>query len=247
MTAIQAVIVIGFVLIHVFVGKAPVAGHFRRSGWISLAGGISVAYVFVHILPELASAQSSVDDVELVAPWINYHAYFVALAGLVLFYGLEKIVKTSQQNRQQQAPKRGDTEAATHLGVFWLLVAVFAFYNGLIGYLLVHRESDNLQDLLLFSFAMALHFSINDYRLRMDHRELYHNQGRWLLVAAIVVGWSIGLMTEVAEVTAGMLFAFLAGGITLNVLKEELPEERNSRFLPFAIGSGGFGFLLLLL
>ena len=34
----------------------------------------------------------------------------------------------------------------------------------------------------------------------------------------------------------GGLFAFLAGGIILNVLKEELPEERQSYFLPFLLG-----------
>ena len=40
---------------------------------------------------------------------------------------------------------------------------------------------------------------------------------------------------------------FLAGGVILNVLKEELPEEKKSRFLPFAFGAGVYTVLLLLL
>jgi hypothetical protein len=37
-----------------------------------------------------------------------------------------------------------------------------------------------------------------------------------------------------------------SGGIILNVLKEELPEERKSRFLPFAGGVVGYAVLLVL-
>lgn len=41
------------------------------------------------------------------------------------------------------------------------------------------------------------------------------------------------------------LFAFLAGGVILNVLKEELPEERESRFSAFAGGALLYAALLL--
>ena len=41
------------------------------------------------------------------------------------------------------------------------------------------------------------------------------------------------------------LSAFLAGGIVLNVLKEELPEQRESHFWAFALGTGLYAALLL--
>ncbi len=41
------------------------------------------------------------------------------------------------------------------------------------------------------------------------------------------------------------MFAFLAGGVVLNVLKEELPEDRKSRFSAFAVGSAAYAALLL--
>jgi hypothetical protein len=41
------------------------------------------------------------------------------------------------------------------------------------------------------------------------------------------------------------MFAFLAGGIILNVLKEELPEERESRFSAFTAGTAAYAALLL--
>ncbi len=41
------------------------------------------------------------------------------------------------------------------------------------------------------------------------------------------------------------LFAVLAGAIILNVMKEELPEERESRFGAFAAGAAAYTGLLL--
>jgi len=38
---------------------------------------------------------------------------------------------------------------------------------------------------------------------------------------------------------------FLAGGISRNVIKEELPPDRESRFWAFAIGAAGYAALLL--
>jgi hypothetical protein len=45
----------------------------------------------------------------------------------------------------------------------------------------------------------------------------------------------VALLTEIPEVTIAVLLAFLAGGVIMNVLKEELPEERESRFWAFAL------------
>jgi zinc transporter ZupT len=68
---------------------------------------------------------------------------------------------------------------------------------------------------------------------------------RWILAGAVLGGWALGVAVELPEEAIAVLFAFLAGGIVLNVLKEELPEERESRFLPFLLGSAGYAALLL--
>lgn len=59
-------------------------------------------------------------------------------------------------------------------------------------------------------------------------------------------GWLIGLVTPVSEIMINVLFSFLAGGVILNVLKEELPEDRQSRFPAFIAGTAIYTFLLLL-
>jgi zinc transporter ZupT len=236
---LSALFAIGLAIVHLYSGKLRFLDAIPRSRWLSMASGVSVAYVFVHLLPDLSKRQDAIAQTGVLA-FIEHHIYLIALLGLSVFYGLERIVRESRQ-RQEEAGKQDKAER----GIFWLHITSFALYNGLIGYLLLHREEPGIQSLFLFFIAMALHFVVNDYGLRQDHKHIYHNIGRWILAAAIIVGWAIGYGTEISEAAIAVLFAFLAGGIILNVLKEELPEERKSRFWAFALGAGAYAALLL--
>lgn len=42
-----------------------------------------------------------------------------------------------------------------------------------------------------------------------------------------------------------LLFAVLAGGLILNVLKEELPDERSSNVPAFVAGAGSYALVAL--
>ncbi len=228
-------------LVHLLSGKLRFLNRIPRSGWLSFASGISVAYVFVHLLPELAAGQNTLREAgiaELVQ--IESHVWIIALLGLAVFYGLERAAKVSRRHNRE---RRQVDAAQAH--VFWLHMGSFGLYNVLIGYLLLHRPAHGMTQLLLFWFAMLLHFFVNDYGLRQDYSERYHRVGRWLLAAAVVLGYAIALYASISEVAMVALTAFLGGGVVLNVLKEELPEERRSSFVPFAIGVAAYTVLLL--
>jgi zinc transporter ZupT len=234
---------LGLAFIHLFAGRLRFIRSTPRSRWLSLGSGVSVAYVFVHILPDLNEAQENVQEsINVEVAFLEHHVYLIALLGLGVFYGLERAAKISRKHSREAG--KGDV---TSSGVFWLHIASFAIYNALIGYLLLHREVPGLASLLFFAIAMALHFVVNDYGLREHHKKMYDNAGRWILAAAIITGWAIGIGTELSQAAIGVLFAFLAGGVVLNVLKEELPEERESRFWAFAVGAIGYAVLLLTL
>ena len=212
-----------FALVHLLGARLDFLRSLPRSIWLSAAGGVSVAYVFVHILPDLAAHQREREHAGVLER-LESSVWLLALAGLAAFYGLDRLARC----------RRGDD------AVFWIHLGSFALYNLLIGYLLVDRESG----LLAFTFAMALHFLVNDQGLR-DHHGRAYARGRWLLAAAPVAGWALAVATEVPDLLLIGLFAFLAGGIILNVLKEELPEDRESRFSAFAAGIAGYAALLL--
>lgn len=92
---------------------------------------------------------------------------------------------------------------------------------------------------------MALHFVVNDYGLREHHKRRYDTVGRWVISAAVVAGFAIGLFTTLHRATLAVLVAFVAGGVILNVMKEELPKERESRFSAFLAGAAVYSELLL--
>jgi hypothetical protein len=57
--------------------------------------------------------------------------------------------------------------------------------------------------------------------------------GRFVLSGAVVAGWIVGFLWSVSEVA-------------LDVLTEELPDERQSRFSAFALGAGIYAVILLI-
>jgi zinc transporter ZupT len=230
-----------FAAVHLFSARLSFLASVPRSRWLSFGGGVSVAYVFAHLLPELAERGAELAR-EAQAVREESVIFLIALAGLVLFYGLERLAKSSARLAKQTGG-----EGPMRPGVFWLHIAAFALYNGLIGYLLVHREDMDLRGLVIYAIALGLHFIVNDRGLEEHHGPLYARYGRWLIAAAVLAGWGFGAATEVDAVWLAGLFAFLAGGIVLNVLKEELPEERESRFSAFLLGAGAYVVLLRLI
>lgn len=236
---LSLLLVAALAAVHLFSGRMRFLSASPRSRWLSAAGGVSVAYVFVHLLPDLAEEQETVREaVGEGFSFIEYHVYLVAMVGLVAFYGLERAAKLSRRRGRATGDAAGP-------GVFWLHVGSFGLYNALIGYLLLHREEPGLWSLVLFAFAMGVHFVVNDFGLREDHKGAYDRAGRWVLAAAVLAGWAVGLLSEISEAALAVLFAFLAGGVVMNVLKEELPEERESRFWAFALGAALYAAVLL--
>jgi len=209
-----------------------------RSRWLSFAGGVAVSYVFLHLLPEIAKGQRLMDErTRGVLAFFEGHAYLLALAGLVGFYGVERLAK---EHRRRMA-----TGGPPSAGVFWVHISSFAAYNMLTGYLLLHREEPGLGSLAWFTLAMAMHFVVNDFGLQADHRQRYDRKGRWLLAGALLLGWALGLVIEISDLAISAWIALLAGGVILNVLKEELPAERESRFSAFVLGVAGYALVLL--
>lgn len=207
-----------------------------RNRWLSIGGGISIAYVFMHLLPEIAAVEEHVREADVALPWLERHGWLAALAGLVVFYGLE----------QHARNVRRDEAGSTPDDVGWLHVASYAVYNALAGYLLRERAEEGSVTLVLFTVAIGVHFLVNDAGLVEDHGAVYRRAGRWLVAGGVLVGWAVSAVLELEPAAVAVVVAFLGGGIVMNVLKEELPDERRSRFGAFVAAAVGYAALLLL-
>lgn len=230
--------------VHLFSGRLRFLDGVPRSAWLSAFGGISVSYVFVHLLPELAEGQKAIegaagDEAGPLLGFLEHHVYLMALLGLIVFYGVER---HSLASRHERRGKGG--EDRTHDDAFWLSIGSFAVYNAIVGYLLLRGDLEGASALAIYTLALAVHFVVTDFGLRDHHKDAYTRTGRWIVSAGVLGGWAIGTFTEVPERVIALVIAFIAGGIVLNVLKEELPGERRARMLPFLAGAAGFTVLL---
>lgn len=227
---------IALALIHLTVGRVRVP-VLPRTYWQGGAGGIAVAYVFVYLLPELAERQAAIDDRAAFGTGaVDGGLYPAALVGLLVFYGVERAARTA-----------GDSDGTgSHDRAFWLHVVAFGLYNGFIGFLLHDQLAAGLSALAFFVAAIAPHLAVIEYDLQQHHEGRYVGLGQRLLAGAVVLGASVGYVVDIGDATTSLAFAFLAGGIVLNVFKEELPDEERSRFPPFAIAAVVFAALLAL-
>jgi hypothetical protein len=212
-----------------------------RSRYISAAAGISVAYIFVDVLPELEVQRQVVvkaaDGAELL--FAEQRIYLLALLSFVVVYGLEHMVLVTREGRRETVAT-GKADA-----VYWVQLAGYAAYSALIGYLVIDRAERGALALGVYAFAMAVHFLIVDHAFTEEHGRAYAPRGRWLLAGSVLVGWLIGVATPVSEPVVARLFAVLAGGVVLTSLRAELPDDRQGRFWPFCLGAVIFAAFLI--
>jgi hypothetical protein len=229
------------ILVPIFLRRIAASKPLQSSSWLSFAGGISVAYVFMYILPKLAAKHAVLiraTDTGLFG-FLEHHAYFVALMGFLLFYGIEHIGKWGHQN-----PKLNWNRHTLHL-VFDVQVAGFAAYNVLLGYLIVRQWAPGILSTVLFTLAVQTHFLGIDFGLWREHPRAYDRVIRWVFAGCLVLGWTIGQLVLVSEPALALWFAFLAGSITVIVIAEEFPEKEHARFWPFFVGTVSYCALLL--
>jgi hypothetical protein len=215
--------------VHALAARLTALHGDSRRRWLSVASGVAVAFLFVHMLPLVAAGGEA-----LAAAGLRMEAptFILALAGVMVFYGLERAAMRSK--------KAADGDR-TSREVFLVHLLAFAGYNAVIGHLLVVEEHPSLP---LFTAAVAIHFAVVDYGLEDHHQEPYVRYGRWVLVGAIFAGWGVSYLIELPPVVVASLFAFITGAMVLNVLKEELPKEKESRFVPFVAGAAACTLLL---
>jgi zinc transporter ZupT len=211
-------------------------GVVPRNRWLSVAGGVSIAYVFVHLLPEIAEVEEHVRDSALTLPWLERHGWIAALAGLAVFYGLEHHARRARE--QHPADETPDVVGRIH-------VSSYAAYNAIAGYLLRDRAEEGPVGLALFAVAIGVHFLVNDAGLVEDHGPVYRRYGRWLVAGGVLLGWAVGAAAPLEQAAVAVLLAFLGGGIVMNVLKEELPDDRRSRYGAFLAALVAYAALLL--
>ncbi len=243
MTLLTLFIAVLLGLVHLVGGRFSFLEIEPRSRWLSAAGGVTVAFVFLFLLPELADFGQVLlahHELGLVEELI----YLTAAGGVVLFYGLEHLAFHARPHHQKADP---DEPPFGHDYVFWVHMAWYALYNTIIGVLLSYGAQETIAGLSIYGLAMAIHFAVIDATMRNHHRHVYRATGRWLLAIAILVGWAVGAFLSIPSFVLALITAFLVGAMLVNAVKDELPSGKETRFTPFLVGALISAALLMLL
>ena len=235
------ILAIALALVHGFATRLPIFSIIPRFRWTSFAGGVSLSYVFLEIFPELSHTQEELQHSDiLLVKYLENHVYILSLIGLIVFYGLN-LLAIRAKLPQHSAQKVGHQNSA----IFWIQLGAYAMLNAILGYLLQDLSEHSLIACILFFITFALHFFTLDDNLREHQTSLYDKQGRWFLVGAIILGAVIGQTAHLSETAILIVWSFLAGSMILNVLKREIPDEKETCFGSFVSGTALFSILIL--
>jgi hypothetical protein len=233
-----------FAAIFLFGGKWPqlpwVRRHHRKA--LSFGAGVSVAYVFVHLLPELAAAREVFVRVtaHLSLPFPEHRVYLAAMLGFMFFYGIDRMVTWSRKAGEKRPQTEEDGET-----VYWLHIGGFALYTFLVTYLRVDKIEEGTVPLALFAFAVGFHFLLLEHSLRREYALSFERSGRYVLAAASLAGWAVGRVAPLPKPLVITLLGFISGAIIMNTLIMELPEEKEGKFWPFLLGGVFYAAVLL--
>ncbi|MFK7161084.1 hypothetical protein V6U78_08555 [Marinospirillum sp. MEB164] len=208
--------------------------HSHRAGWLApVAGGVSVSYVFLQLLPKLTYSDHLLTETarQMAARW-QHHGFLLALIGLILFLGLDR---SSRQHTSWIRVQRAH-----------LLLGIYSLYNFIIGYLLpAHYALGGTRSTFLFSLAMALHFFLIHHLLAPSFSAGNTRIAQISFAAFCLLGWMSATLLPINWVFLALLLSILAGAMILLTLKEEIQEESLQRFGLFILGAAGYTLLVM--
>ena len=209
----------------------------QQRRWASVGGGAGLAYVFIHLLPELASGGSELSEVQglvdyVPAPLVEALLFLVALGGVLVVFSLNVLMK-----QRESAPPYA----------VWLQLFNVAAINYLYAYSLPSLITTGVGYGVLFTVVISAHVLLMDRYAAVHHPQRFRRRNRWIGSAALVLGLLHAcLFHPVDALTLATATAFLGGGLLMAVFREELPDLHQTRLPWLLAGCGGMGMLLLL-
>jgi hypothetical protein len=194
----------------------------RGHVWLSVAAGTALAYVFTYLLPKLAIIQQEI--VEFQGPFSGFlrqQAYLLALLGLLVLFTVEKAA--------ERMPRETDLKLSRGL---LLQVVIYGIYSVQLGYLLASFRQPDVATYVLAAVILGAHLMGIDHHIEHRHPHTFSAVLRWAFAACCIVGWAIGVFTDGFEHAVMLSNTFVAGGIIVLAVREEL-RDQHSTLLPF--------------
>lgn len=231
-------VVLVFSSVHLFVGRARFTPHMQRL-FMSAAAGVSLAYVFGHLFPELPELERELEasESEWVRTNFRFQIYFVAMLGLIYYWATSRAVQLYCRSAGPDVDPLRSISGRLHF-------ASYASYCFLIGYHMVHWDGKGPAVLAMVAISMGMHFFASDHGLLHHYHQSYNRTLRWWFSGATLLGWIAGVSVELPSRIDSCMFAFAGGGIILHSLREEVPDEELGDIRALAGAAGLYSLMI---
>lgn len=215
--------------------------HLNSRKIISFSGGIAVAYVFLHMLPELVEGNSSIGKLLLqtksLTALLDLGIFIIALFGFNIYFGLEVLAARVKLSHRSSIKN-----------VYFLHLMMYGIYNFLITYTMPLRVQSGIPYAIMFTFVIGFHFIFVDRNFNQNFHRYFSTSGRLFLLSALFFGWLITALTNPMNIVlVSFMIAFLSGSVLYTVFREELPTTKKSSFIMFTAGILLLSIILILM
>lgn len=204
-------------LVHFFSDKFEQWFESRRTGFLSFSAGISTAYLFLVLLPDLYSGVQV----------LNSSIFLLVLIGFTLFHLTEKFV---YHHTVPIADLKHQLKEVHGITLF--------IYHVLLGLLLAELTQQNVLGGFLLFIPVFFHTAISTVSLEQLHDKVkYHLPARILLSISTLAGVYIASQITIHVIITMALLALVGGALFFIIIREYIPPERegNARMYVLAI------------
>mgnify|MGYP000217416860 CR=1 FL=1 len=227
--------------VHMLCGKKKWWDFFEAHGWISFSAGASVAYVFIHVFPDISILQQQFRGIpshEYNGRFFSQPLYLTALAGICLPYLIDTL-ELNYTNNDKKCHKQ------VHQSIFGVRKLFYTLYNMMLAYMIMNRHGEGVLNMNIIVIVLAMHFIVINANFKEMYNDLFKRYIRWFAVLGLIFGGILGKTVTVPDFIVAYIFSLLGGVITYTALKEELPKT--SHRAPFHFLAGVVCFALLIM
>ncbi len=220
---------------HLFIVPfLTIASRKMHSIIFSIGNGIALSYVFLDVLPKLAQSDRIVSrTLQGILPYVERHAYVMALFGFLFFYFVQKQERSGVRKKHTNP-------------LISLTCLSYSLFQFLVGYAVADKNDPEVQPLILFTLSISLHFFTSDYTFFPQAGESVKQRYiQTVLILFLFSGWFIGSMYMIPKASIALVSAFIGGGVIMNVIGHEIPEEKPNSSISFLMSTIGYSIILL--
>ncbi len=202
-------------LVHFFSENLEPKEGLKHYRIISFAAGISIAYLFLDLLPQTYEA----------AVHLKQMVFVFLLLGFAIFHLAEKF---AYQHSDQDKLARELKEIHS--------ISFFAYYF-LVGIVLKDKIQISMLEGSLFMIPIVLHAGLSTASLARIHGEI--RESTFIKIAlslSTLLGVIFAILIHVPSVINNILISFIAGILLYIIVNEFLPEKKKGQPIFFLIG-----------